>query len=1078
MKALFLSICYFLITTLALGQISPEKVLTAKKHNVWCVAYSDDGRYIASGGDDGSIVIYTTDTYAEISRFGGLKDVPVSVCFSHDGKKIAAAGKDMKVTVWDFASKTLLFESKGHKGFIIKIEFSPNDKIIASASYDNTVKLWDANTGTLKSTLEGHIKEVNSLSFSPNGEQIVSGSADKTIKIWNVSSASLFLNIPAHTNWVRGVAYSPDGSIIASGGDDRQIHLWDAVSGKLINTFLGHKNWISALGFSPDGNYLLSGDQDNILILTDIRSGKMVFQSTKQSNKIMAIAFNPTGKNFAFAALLDPNLQVWDASKLNIKPLSEKGAMQASSQSGMVPKVEWISPVSNITSNEASLMVKANINSESSLRKIELYVNNTLFNSKDRAELMMETADNNITKYEELVILNEGENTIQIKAVNIVGETSSSKLTVNYSNIPVELLAWIQPEVPEKETNNQQFEAIATINKAGVPQQVTVLVNGKPAGTHAVESIGGLVKQIINLVPGKNAIVFSIKTSLYTKESETRVVNFIPALKPDIVWVNPLADATSFISSVNLKANINSKIPIDKIAVKVNGVAVFTQSLKDENTFVLEKNIQVASGKNTILIVASNKTGETISQPKVITYQAPEKTFISWISPVTNTNVYIPSIELKACIQSKSDVSAIKIFNNEVLIHSAENPTINKTGECAIELSKIVVLNQGLNSFKIEAENVAGVTYSELMKATYVIPQLATTKWVEPAVLQTSTTEKNFKLKACINSNTPISTIDLIANSQIISLQPSQQAAQGECTFVFEQLISLNSGNNTVMLKVKNVAGEVISQPLFIDQKSANPYRFALIIGNEDYSSYQTGINSESNVDFALNDAREFKQMCITQLGIKDEKIVYLENARQMEMVRAVNKLSLLIKASEGKAEVYVYYAGHGFPDEKTKEPFLIPVDVSGTDLAFGGGIKVAQFYELLTEHPAQRITVFLDACFSGGARNQGLVAARGVKIVPKETKEAVKKNLIVYAASSGSETSLPYKEKKHGMFTYYLLKKINETNGTVNYKDLSDYLKYEVNVNSLLINNKEQQPQTNVSEQVGEEWKTWTFNE
>jgi uncharacterized caspase-like protein len=265
---------------------------------------------------------------------------------------------------------------------------------------------------------------------------------------------------------------------------------------------------------------------------------------------------------------------------------------------------------------------------------------------------------------------------------------------------------------------------------------------------------------------------------------------------------------------------------------------------------------------------------------------------------------------------------------------------------------------------------------------------------------------------------------------------------------------------------------------LFIDQKSANPYRFALIIGNEDYSSYQTGIGSESNVDFAINDAQKIREMCINKLGINDEKIVYLENARQMEMVRAVNKINLLIKASEGKAEVMVFYAGHGFPDEKTKEPFLIPVDVSGSDLDFGGGIKLTKFYELLTEHPSQRITVFLDACFSGGARNQGLIAARGVKIVPKETKEAVKKNLIVFAASSGNETSLPYKEKKQGMFTYFLLKKIDETNGNVTYSELSDYLKYQVNVNSLLINNKEQQPQTNVSEQVGEEWKTWRFSE
>jgi hypothetical protein len=408
---------------------------------------------------------------------------------------------------------------------------------------------------------------------------LVSASGDKTLKIWNVASASLSLNILAHTNWVRSVAYSPDGSLIASGGDDRQIHLWDAVSGVKINTFLGHKNWVSALGFSPDGNYLISGDQDNILILTDLRTGKMVFQSDKQSNKIMAIAFNPTGKNFAFAALLDPNLQVWDASLLNIKPMSQKGALQASSKAGMVPTIEWVNPVSNITSNEASLMVKANISSESSLRKIELYVNNTLFNSKDRAELMLETTENNTIQYEELVILNKGENSIQLKAVNIAGEASSTNLLINYSDVKVELMSWIQPEVPVQETNTQQFEVIATINKAGLPQEVTVLLNGKAAGTHSVASIGGLVQQAVNLVAGKNVIQLRVKTSLYTKETETRIVNYVPALKPEIVWINPLVDATSFISSVNAKATISSKIAIEKVEVQVNGLIAYTKIL-------------------------------------------------------------------------------------------------------------------------------------------------------------------------------------------------------------------------------------------------------------------------------------------------------------------------------------------------------------------------------------------------------------------------------------------------------------------------------------------------------------------
>lgn len=243
--------------------------------------------------------------------------------------------------------------------------------------------------------------------------------------------------------------------------------------------------------------------------------------------------------------------------------------------------------------------------------------------------------------------------------------------------------------------------------------------------------------------------------------------------------------------------------------------------------------------------------------------------------------------------------------------------------------------------------------------------------------------------------------------------------------------------------------------------------KFALIIGNEDYNSFQTGLSAESNVDFAVNDARTFKEYAKSTFGIPDENIIYLENARAIELSRAIKTLNTVIKNSSGKAEVFVYYAGHGFPDEISKEPYLMPVDVSGSDLQFA--VKLEDLYNQLTEFPSQKVTVFLDACFSGGSRNQGLLAARGVKIKPKE--DLLKGNLVVFTASSGDQSSLSYKDKSHGMFTYYLLKKVQETNGNITYKELSDYLTEQVSIKSALINQKEQNPQVLISSPLKDNW-------
>ena len=248
--------------------------------------------------------------------------------------------------------------------------------------------------------------------------------------------------------------------------------------------------------------------------------------------------------------------------------------------------------------------------------------------------------------------------------------------------------------------------------------------------------------------------------------------------------------------------------------------------------------------------------------------------------------------------------------------------------------------------------------------------------------------------------------------------------------------------------------------------------RYALIIGNEDYNSYQKGLTSESNVEFAERDAKIFKEYAEKTLSIPDENIILMINAQVVEFSKSIEKMNVIAKNLNGEAEIYFYYAGHGFPDEETKEPYLIPVDVSGTDLEYA--LKLNDVYKKLTEYPSKRVTVFLDACFSGGARNQGLLAARGVKIQPKEN--LLKGNLVVFTASSGTQSSLPYKDQQHGLFTYYLLKKLQETNGDVSLSELADYLNKQVAVKSVMINDKEQNPQVNISSDVENVWKDWTI--
>jgi len=249
-----------------------------------------------------------------------------------------------------------------------------------------------------------------------------------------------------------------------------------------------------------------------------------------------------------------------------------------------------------------------------------------------------------------------------------------------------------------------------------------------------------------------------------------------------------------------------------------------------------------------------------------------------------------------------------------------------------------------------------------------------------------------------------------------------------------------------------------------------NEDRYALIIGNEDYKNSQPDLNSEINVLFAENDAKTLKEYSVKTLGVPEENITLLINATAGKMKQYLAKINLIAKNSNGKAELIFYYAGHGLPDENTKEPYLIPVDVSGSNFK-EGGIKLAEVYTKLTEYPTKKVTVFIDACFSGGARNQGLLSTRSIKMKPKES--ILTGNIVVFSASNGEQSSLPYTDKQHGMFTYFLLKKIQDTKGEISLKDLFDSINEKVSLQSVNINNKEQTPVVNSGT---DSWGNWTL--
>lgn len=246
------------------------------------------------------------------------------------------------------------------------------------------------------------------------------------------------------------------------------------------------------------------------------------------------------------------------------------------------------------------------------------------------------------------------------------------------------------------------------------------------------------------------------------------------------------------------------------------------------------------------------------------------------------------------------------------------------------------------------------------------------------------------------------------------------------------------------------------------EAKGINDKTFAVIISNENYGMV-------AKVPMALNDGETFSQYCKKTLGLPENNVRLYQDASFGVMIRALRDIKDIASAYSGDIQVIFYYAGHGIPNEATKDAFLLPVDADGTQTE--GCYSLNRLYSELGNLNAKSVVVFLDACFSGANRDGNMLAsARGVAL--KAKKEAPKGNMVIFSAASDDETAFPYKDKGHGLFTYFLLKKLQESKGNASLQELGDYITRNVKQKSVVVNRKAQTPTVTPSASISNEWR------
>lgn len=237
---------------------------------------------------------------------------------------------------------------------------------------------------------------------------------------------------------------------------------------------------------------------------------------------------------------------------------------------------------------------------------------------------------------------------------------------------------------------------------------------------------------------------------------------------------------------------------------------------------------------------------------------------------------------------------------------------------------------------------------------------------------------------------------------------------------------------------------------------------FAFIIANENYD--------DAPVPYSLNDGRMFAEYCKKTLGLPEKNVNLYEDATYGNIVIAMEKIKNIADTYDGNAKIIIYYSGHGYPDPSTQEAYMLPIDGNASDISTTG-YSLKKLYKELNSMNIQSSLVILDACFSGTQRDDAMLAqSRGVAIKVKQ--EVPEGKVVVFSASQGDETAHQLEEKGHGLFTYYLLKQLQMSNGESSIGEMSDYVTKMVKRQSVVINNKKQTPTISAPSSQGEDWK------